>query len=203
MIALIDYGMGNIASIQNMFKRIGNKNVILTKDAQEIDQAEKIILPGVGAFGNGMQNLHNSQLIDVLRKKAFEDKSPILGICLGMQLLTRGSEEGNMKGLGFLNADTKKFVFDDSSNLKVPHMGWNYLRQKKQSELINNHTKQKFYFVHSYYVKCDDAEDVIATCQHGIEFDCVVNHENIFGAQFHPEKSHKFGMELFDNFSKL
>jgi imidazole glycerol-phosphate synthase subunit HisH len=202
MIAVVDYGMGNIASILNMFKRIGNRDVLLTREPEQILKADKILLPGVGAFDNGMINLRNSGLIPYLNKKAFEEKVPVLGICLGMQLLTRQSEEGTEKGLGWIEADTKKFIFPDGSTLKIPHMGWNYISIKKQSSLISAGRK-KFYFVHSYYVKCDHPEHVIATCDYGFEFDCMIQKENIFGAQFHPEKSHKFGMELFENFSKL
>ena len=203
MIAVIDYGMGNIASILNMFKRIGNRDVMLTKDIQQIENAHKIILPGVGAFDNGMKNLQESKLIPLLNKKALEDKVPVLGICLGMQLLTRCSEEGKEKGLGWIAADTKKIIFPENSELKIPHMGWNYISVKKKSLLINSDVKQKFYFVHSYYVKCDNEKDVLATCNYGFEFDCMVQNNNIYGAQFHPEKSHKFGMELFEKFSKL
>lgn len=203
MIAIVDYGMGNIASILNMFKRIGNRDVILTKDIGQIEKADKILLPGVGAFDNGMQNLQASGLIPVLNYKALEQKVPVFGICLGMQLLTRGSEEGTEKGLGWIAADTKKFEFESNSELKVPHMGWNYINVSKQSSLILSDKKQKFYFVHSYYVKSDNAADVLATCNYGFDFDCMLEHGNIFGAQFHPEKSHKFGMELFENFSKI
>ena len=203
MIAIIDYGMGNIASVLNMFKRIGNRDVMLTKDECQILNADKILLPGVGAFDNGMKNLKESGLIPLLNKKALIDKIPVLGICLGMQLLTRRSEEGIEKGLGWIAADTKKFIFNENSELKIPHMGWNYIEVKMQSPLIDIHKKQKFYFVHSYYVKCDNSKDVLATCNYGLDFDCMVQNNNIFGAQFHPEKSHKFGMELLENFSKL
>lgn len=203
MIAVIDYGMGNIASILNMFKRIGNREVMLTKDISLIAKADKILLPGVGAFDNGMKNLQQSGLIPILNKKAQEDKIPVLGICLGMQLLTRGSEEGNEKGLSWIAADTKKFIFPEQAALKIPHMGWNYISIKKTSPLINSGTKKKFYFVHSYYVKCDQPQQVVATCNYGFDFDCMVQQDNIFGAQFHPEKSHKFGMEIFENFSKI
>ncbi len=195
--------MGNIASILNMFKRIGNRKVVLTKNSSEIEKAAKILLPGVGAFDNGMKNLQQSGLIPIINKKANIDKVPVLGICLGMQLLTRGSEEGIEKGLGLIKADTKKFVFPQNTILKVPHMGWNYIEVKKESPLLTSTDKKKFYFVHSYYVKCDDQQDVIATCNYGFNFDCMIQHNNIFGAQFHPEKSHRFGMELFENFSKI
>ena len=203
MIAIIDYGMGNIASILNMFKRIGNTDVMLARDHSQIEKADKILLPGVGAFDNGIKNLYKSGLVPLLNKRAIQDKIPVLGICLGMQLLTRSSEEGIESGLGWIAADTKKFNFSDSLELKIPHMGWNYISVKKESPLINNLGKKKFYFVHSYYVKCDDQRDILATCNYGIEFTSMIQKDNIFGAQFHSEKSHKFGMELFENFSKL
>jgi glutamine amidotransferase len=203
MIAVIDYGMGNIASILNMFKRIGNREVVLTKDAEVISKADKVLLPGVGAFNTGMKNLQDSGLIPLLNKKAMQDKIPVLGICLGMQLLTQSSEEGQEKGLGWIAATTKKFQFPENSGLKIPHMGWNYIEIKKPSPLFSSDSKKKFYFVHSYYVKCDLQQDVLAGCHYGIEFDCMLQHDNIFGAQFHPEKSHRFGMELFENFSKI
>lgn len=203
MIAVIDYGMGNIASILNMFKRIGNREVMLTKDPELITRADKVLLPGVGAFDNGMKNLKESGLIPLLNKKALEDKVPVLGICLGMQLLTRGSEEGQEKGLGWVAAETKKFQFPENSGLKIPHMGWNYIQVKKPSLLFSSDSRKKFYFVHSYYVKCDSPQYVLAGCNYGFEFDCMLQQDNIFGAQFHPEKSHKFGMELFENFSKI
>lgn len=203
MIAVIDYGMGNIASVLNMFKRIGNREVIYTKDALQIERADKILLPGVGAFDNGMNNLKESGLIAILNKRVLVDKIPVLGICLGMQLLTRKSEEGNQEGLGWIDAACKKFNFPDNSELKVPHMGWNYVDIKRQSLLIDIQEKQKFYFVHSFYVKCYNEQDVLATCNHGFDFDCMLQKDNIFGAQFHPEKSHKFGMKLFENFSKM
>lgn len=203
MIAVIDYGMGNIASILNMFKRIGNREVVLTKDLDRIAKADKVLLPGVGAFDNGMKNLHESGVIPLLNQKATKDKVPVLGICLGMQLLTRGSEEGQEKGLGWVAAETKKFKFPEQSGLKVPHMGWNYIQVKRSSPLFSSDSKKKFYFVHSYYVKCDSQQNVLASCQYGFEFDCMLQQDNIFGAQFHPEKSHKFGMELFENFSKI
>lgn len=203
MIAVIDYGMGNIASILNMFKRIGNREVVLTKDPDLITKADKVLLPGVGAFDNGMKNLHASGVVPLLNKKAMQDKVPVLGICLGMQLLTRASEEGREKGLGWVAAETKKFHFPEQSGLKVPHMGWNYIQIKRSSPLFSSDSKKKFYFVHSYYVKCDSPQAVLASCNYGFEFDCMLQQDNIFGAQFHPEKSHKFGMELLENFSKI
>jgi imidazole glycerol-phosphate synthase subunit HisH len=203
MIAIIDYGMGNIASVLNMLKRIDVRNVKLTKDIREISNADKIILPGVGSFDNGMINLKNTGLIEILNKKVLTDKIPVLGICLGMQLLTNGSEEGKEKGLGWIDASTVKFKFNEGSQTKIPHMGWNYISPSASSNLLRSETKQKFYFVHSYYVKCNKPQDIAATCKYETEFTCAVEHENIFGVQFHPEKSHKFGMHLFEKFNKL
>ena len=203
MIAVIDYGMGNIASILNMFKRIGNRDVMLTKDPAQIQSADKIILPGVGAYDNGMKNLEASGLIPLLNRRVLDDKIPVLGICLGMQLLMESSEEGVEKGLGWVEGNVKKFVFNEPSDLKVPHMGWNYIKPLRESALLNNDIKMKFYFVHSYHVKCNNRDHVLATCDYGFEFDAVIQKNNIYGAQFHPEKSHKFGMDLFERFSKI
>lgn len=203
MIAIVDYGIGNLASVHNMFKKIGTKDVIISSKQDDILKAKKIILPGVGAFDAGMKNLESSGLIPTLNQKVLEEKTPVLGICLGMQLLTKQSEEGERKGLGWIDAETVKFNFDSSLNLKIPHMGWNYIKVKKSNPLIELNSKHRFYFVHSYYVKCLDESQILATCQYGIDFTCMVNKDNIYGAQFHPEKSLKFGMNLLQNFSNL
>lgn len=184
-----------------MFKKLGVPTVISDK-VSEIESAEKLILPGVGAFDNGMNLIKQKGLIDVLNKRVLVDKTPILGICLGMQLLTKSSEEGKERGLGWIDSDTVKFNFSDKS-LKIPHMGWNYVQVKKENKLISSQGKHRFYFVHSYYVKCHNPNDIIATCDYGTEFTCMLNRDNIYGAQFHPEKSLKFGMEVLNNFSKL
>lgn len=201
MLLVIDYGLGNLVSVKNMFKKLGVPTVISDK-VSEIESAEKLILPGVGAYDNGMNLIKQKGLIDVLNKRVLVDKTPILGICLGMQLLTKSSEEGKEKGLGWIDADTVKFNFSDKS-LKIPHMGWNYVQVKKENKLISSQGKHRFYFVHSYYVKCHNPNDIIATCDYGTEFTCMLNRDNIYGAQFHPEKSLKFGMEVLNNFSKL
>ncbi len=203
MIAIIDYGIGNLGSIQNMIKRMGGKSVITAKP-EEIQSAAKLLLPGVGAFDNGMNHLKETGLIDLLNKRVLDEKVPVIGICLGMQLLMESSEEGKEPGLGWVKGKVKKFKFDAGSNLKIPHMGWNLVEPQKQTPLSANlYEESRFYFVHSYYVDCANREDVMFTTKYGIEFTSGLQHGNIYGAQFHPEKSHKFGMRLFENFIKL
>ena len=203
MIVIVDYGIGNLASVLNMFKKIGATNVCISKDYALIEKATKLILPGVGAFDAGMDTLEKSGLIPLLNKKVIEDKIPLLGICLGMQLLTKKSEEGVKPGLGWIDAETVKFNLDPALKLKVPHMGWNYIKIQKENPLIDSKSKSRFYFVHSYYVKCKDESQSIATSHFGIDFTCMIKKDNIYGAQFHPEKSLKFGMQVLENFAKL
>ena len=197
MIVVIDYGMGNLGSIANMIKKVGHKSVI-TSDLEEIKNASKLILPGVGSFDNGMRNLAELGMIEVLNQKVLVEKTPILGICLGMQLMTKSSEEGNLAGLGWMDANTKKFVSD---TLKIPHMGWNIINHQKNSKLFDEmESEKRFYFVHSYCVSCTYSEDVLTTTPYTHDFISAFERENIIGAQFHPEKSHKFGMSLIKNF---
>jgi glutamine amidotransferase len=204
MITIIDYGMGNLASVQNMFKRVGVPCEI-TGDLDKINKAQKILLPGVGAFDAAVQRIDATGLRSLLSQKAEVEKVPVLGICLGMQLLTKSSEEGKLSGLGWIPAKTIKFSFDAGSNLKVPHMGWNEIHVVNQYPLINDLPPEpRFYFVHSYHVKAEDDKYVIARTHYGHDFDSMItNGDNIFGAQFHPEKSHKFGMKLFENFARI
>jgi len=195
--------MGNLGSVQNMLKRIGTLSVV-TSDINEIEKAEKILLPGVGAFDAAVKKIDELNLRTVLKYKALEQKVPFLGICLGMQLLTRRSEEGVLKGLNFVDAQTVKFNFGNDASLKIPHMGWNFVKENKQSELTKGFTPDyRFYFVHSYKVVCDKSESSILRTNYGGEFDSAIQNGNIFGAQFHPEKSHKYGIHLLTNFSKI
>lgn len=207
MITIVNYGMGNLGSIQNMFKHLGIESQI-TSDLDKINKAEKILLPGVGAFDAAMAKINADGFREVLNFKAKEEKVPVLGICLGMQLLTEGSDEGELSGLSWIPAYTYKFK--SSQSLRVPHMGWNEVRLSSEnpigvdldtiSDLDEN---ARFYFVHSYYVKVRDEKNSMMKTIYGDEFDSGIQHENIFGCQFHPEKSHKFGMKLLGNFAKL
>jgi glutamine amidotransferase len=188
-----------------MFKKVGCREVMITNDPDEIIKADKLILPGVGAFDNGMQKIYDSGLLEVLNEQALRIKKPILGICLGMQLLTNESEEGNLKGLGWIDAKTLKFNFgENKESLKIPHMGWNEVKLSKGHLLSRDlPLHSRFYFVHSYYVHCHSAEQELMSCHFGIDFTCAVQQDNIMGVQFHPEKSHKFGMTLLKNFVDL
>lgn len=200
MIVIIDYGLGNLGSIRNMLKKIGVEAEV-TSDHVAIRNAGKLILPGVGSFDNGMSNLRELGLIDVLNKKVIEERVPVLGICLGMQLLTRKSEEGSLRGLGWIDAETIRFR--SSPQYKVPNMGWNYVHAAKQSPLLKDmYDEPRFYFVHSYYVKCNDPKDELLRSDYGITYTSGVEKENILGVQFHPEKSHKYGMKLLQNFAE-
>jgi glutamine amidotransferase len=202
MIVIVNYGMGNLGSIQNMLKKNGC-NSSISNDINTIEKATKIILPGVGNFKQAMQNLRDLDLISVLNSKVIEKKTPILGICLGMQLMTSFSEEGNVQGLNWINANTKKFKFEDLS-YKVPHMGWNDIIIRKENSLNNMlELPARFYFVHSYYVDCSDEKDILHSTIYNTNFTSAFNKENIYGVQYHPEKSHVFGRQLLKNFIEL
>lgn len=201
MIAILDYGLGNLGSIANMLKVIGEKSRI-TCDKTVIENADGIILPGVGAFDAGMSKLGEAGLIDVIKDLA-QKGMPILGICLGMQLLGRGSEEGKLAGLELIPFECKKFVFDNTE-LKVPHMGWDIVNIKKAHPLVRDlEGTQRYYFVHSFHAVCENEENILMTCDYGYEFDAAVIKDNVMGVQFHPEKSHDFGLALLNNFVKI
>lgn len=204
MIVIIDYGMGNVGSILNMLKKVGCQ-AIISADPDAIRNADKLILPGVGAFDQGMTNLAERNLIPILNKKVLEDRCPILGICLGMQLLTIRSEEGKLSGLRWIDAETRRFSFkSENTFLKIPHMGWNAVKSLQTNSLFRGYdVAPRFYFVHSYHVCCNNKEDILATSFHGYEFTAAVGRDNIMGTQFHPEKSHRYGMHLLQNFGNL
>lgn len=203
MIVIVDYGLGNLASISNMFKKIGAEAKI-SGDIADLEKADKLLLPGVGAFDHGMEQLAQKNLIPVLNEKVLRQQVPVLGICLGMQLLSRSSEEGRLNGLGWINGDTKRFQFSQDAGLKVPHMGWNTFQPALDHPLFAGMTEElRFYFVHSYHLICDSAQEVLGTTHYGYPFTAAVHKGNIMGVQFHPEKSHKFGMKLLQNFNKL
>ena len=200
-IIIIDYGLGNLGSIRNMLKKIGAEGTI-SSNVSDIERAEKLILPGVGNFDQGMRNLETLGLLPVLEDKVIQKKTPILGICLGMQLFARKSEEGESSGLGWIDAEVVRFKFDDKErNLKIPHMGWNLIKIERKDTLFGEmYLESRFYFVHSYHMVCKNESDILAKTFHGHEFPSAVRKENIYGVQFHPEKSHKFGMKLLANF---
>ncbi len=203
MITIIDYGMGNLGSIYNMFKRIGVPSKI-TGNRDEILAASKLLLPGVGAFDTAIRRISELGLREILDQKALVDKIPVLGICLGMQLLTNESEEGILPGLGWIEGRAMRFRFENGSKLKVPHMGWNLVQISNPCPItLDLPVDPQFYFVHSYYVQATDPAHSVFKTSYGIEFDSGIRKNNIYGAQFHPEKSHKYGMKLLENFAKL
>lgn len=202
MIAIIDYDVGNLRSIENMLSRSDIKSVV-TSDPALINKSDKIILPGVGSFDHGMNALKKLNLIDVLSEMVLVQNRPLLGICLGAQLLGHGSEEGHEKGLGWIDLTCKRFSPQD--NLPVPHMGWREVASRSISALFKEDDiyEREYYFVHSYYIECRNQEDILASSTYGHEFVCAVAKDNIYGTQFHPEKSLKQGMQLLENFSRI
>ena len=204
VITIIDYGVGNLSSIRNMLKRLGTESKISTS-LSDIENADKLILPGVGSFDYGMMQLKNSGLLDLVNKRVLVDKIPILGICLGVQLMMEGSEEGNLAGLGWIKGKT--IAFDKTRlnpNQKIPLMGWNQVKEFEESSLFNGmYAEPRFYFVHSFHLMTTRPEDVMLKTNYGYDFAAGIESGNILGVQFHPEKSHKFGMKIFENFIKF
>ena len=201
MIVIIDYGLGNIGSMANMLKKAG-ASAVVSSDQALIGEADRLILPGVGAFDSGMGNLCDRGLISVLNRKVLDAKTPVMGVCLGMQLLGKRSEEGAAPGLGWIDCESVRFRFDhDEKGLRIPHMGWNELNIACTHPLFTGlEQENRFYFVHSYHVVCSDGADVLARTEYGFPFVSAVKRGNILGVQFHPEKSHRFGMQLLKNF---
>lgn len=200
MILVLSYGIGNLTSVAKMIDAAGGDPEV-GHSASQILRAKKIVLPGVGSFDNGIRLLRSLKSFDTLIHKISLEEAPLLGICLGMQLLCRGSEEGFEAGLGLIDADVKKFVFPPVEKRKVPHMGWNSVVGGVANPLIPcSNEEQRFYFVHSYKVVPDDPNIIIGTANYGGNFCAAYQKENLFGVQFHPEKSHRFGMSLIKRF---
>jgi imidazole glycerol-phosphate synthase subunit HisH len=203
VIAIINYGVGNIKAFANIYKNFGIPFKI-AETAEALNDATKIILPGVGSFDHAMSSLHRSGMREKLDELVLEKKLPTIGICVGMQMLAQKSDEGVEAGLGWIDGVVKKFDQTKITYGPLPHMGWNNLNiQQDKNILINLENDPKFYFLHSYYFECNNPNDVLATATYGEEFACVVNHENIYGIQCHPEKSHHNGMKLLKNFGEL
>lgn len=204
MITIIDYGLGNIRAFANVYKRL-NINAKIAHNPDDLKDASRIILPGVGSFDYAMQLLNNSGIREELEKQVIENKIPVLGICVGMQMLAKSSEEGVLPGLGWIDGTVKKFNSDlIPYKTRLPHMGWNNIVPTKQSVLLEGfNSDSRFYFLHSYYFVCNNGHDIIAQSEYGMQFTSGINSANIYGIQFHPEKSHSNGISLLSNFAKL
>lgn len=204
MIGIIDYGLGNINAFLNIYKRlhVPAKRLHTPNDFEGVS---KLILPGVGAFDHAMDTFNHSGMREITEKQVFEGKIPVIGICVGMQMLANSSDEGKLPGLGWIPGTVRKF---DESRIpfatRLPHMGWNDVDVDRNSSIFRDFPQDsRFYFLHSYYFECTVAEDGIARADYGGNFTCAVNRDNVFGVQFHPEKSHHFGVQLLENFSKI
>ena len=196
---IVDYGTGNLNSIKRTLDRVSVESEI-SSSIEDIRAADKIIFPGVGHFGNAMSNLHAAGLIDILNEVVLEKRTPILGICLGMELMAKRGDEGNVAGLGWIDAEAVLFDIQE----KVPHMGWNQIAAKKVSALIEGiDENSEFYFAHSYHLRLNDPADILTETQYGIAFPSAIGKGNIFGVQFHPEKSHDAGARLLKNFADM
>lgn len=202
-IVIVNYGMGNLNSVKKVIDRL-KINAFISSDPKDIVESDKIILPGVGHFAKAMENLNSLKLLDALNEAVVIKKKPILGICLGMQLLASRSEEGNVNGLGWINAEVVRFNVSDKLRYKIPHMGWNKINIKKESSLMRDISElSEFYFVHSYHFKTENSVDVLNETWFNYDFPSAVEKNNIFGVQYHPEKSHDVGEQLLKNFIKL
>lgn len=202
MITVVDYGVGNIGALLNMFEYLGIE-AVATGESSAVANAEKLVLPGVGAFDKAMSTLRARGLVQPLNEAVLERRRPVLGVCLGMQLLARRSEEGNEAGLGWISADVRRISLQAGSALKVPHIGWTDVRPVRRSPLFDLQTRERFYFDHAFHVCCAGSDDVAAVVDYGGELCCAISAGNVYGVQFHPEKSHRFGMRLLNAFAQL
>lgn len=203
MIGIIDYGLGNVHAIKNIYHKLNIPTFLITNNDQLL-KANKFILPGVGAFDWVMKCLNQSGMRETLDELVLKERKPILGICVGMQLMAKYSEEGNCNGLGWLNAEVKKFNAEQFDGIQIPHMGWNSIKVDETQSLFKYIDPQKgFYFLHSYYFECNEKSYEIASSKHGLNFTSAVSYRNIYGVQFHPEKSHTNGINVFKNFANI
>ena len=204
MLVIVDYGVGNLSSIQNMIKKGGNQSII-SGDIDTVANASKILLPGMGHFDNCMIKLKASGLLPVIENKVFAEKIPLLGICVGLQMFMHSSEEGSEPGLGWIQGKTVRFYTTrmDTNKFRIPNMGWLEVQTVKFSELFDGLEQSRFYFAHTYHVKVENEIDVLVKADYGYHFTAGIEHGNIYGVQFHPEKSHRFGMQMLKNFAEL
>tara|TARA_Y100000591_G_C21756109_1_gene657452 strand:- start:205 stop:813 length:609 start_codon:yes stop_codon:yes gene_type:complete len=202
MIGIIDYGLGNISAISNIYNKLKINNIIINSTS-DFDKSDKLILPGVGAFDSAINLLNNSNYIFEIQKQIFEKKKYILGICVGMQIFGSDSTEGKKLGLNWIEGDVKK-INSNNQNLRLPHMGWNSIQFSKKDPLLSSlENNEYFYFCHSYYFDCLNKNNILAETDYGHKFASIVKNKNIYGIQFHPEKSHDSGVKILENFSKL
>ena len=203
IVTVVDYGVGNIGALLNMFDYLGI-DAQASGNALVLARADKLVLPGVGAFDKAMSTLRTRELIEPLNEAVLERRRPVLGVCLGMQLLARGSEEGDEPGLGWIDADVRRIVLSEGSPLKVPHIGWTEVKPLRRSALFDPGERvERFYFDHGYHICCQRAEDAAAVIDYDAELCCAVSVAHVHGVQFHPEKSHRFGMRLLRAFARL
>lgn len=204
MIRIVDYGLGNVQAFLSLYKKLGFE-VMRARTAVDLADATKIILPGVGAFDHAIEMLNQSGMRLALETSVFENVVPVLGICVGMQILASSSDEGRLPGLGWIPGKVRAFKSNDkSAHLPQPHMGWNNVYPKLGSPLFEGlESDARFYFLHSYYFDCDNLENNVGNASYGLDFTCAVSAKNIYGVQFHPEKSHHFGLKLLKNFAEL